>query len=328
MITYQAAGVDLEKADSLIEDIAQSVVGTWTEDVIGRFGGFAAGVRLPSGLRRPVLLMSTDGVGTKLTLAARHERLEGIGFDLVAMCVDDLAAAGARPIAFTDYLAVEAIEPSRDQAIVASVARACAAAGCPLVGGETAEHPGVVPAGHVDLAGAALGVLEESQEITGARILPGDQVVGLSSPNLRSNGFSLVRAVLAKHGSESIPIEDLLAPSVIYAPAVLEAVAQVEIHGLAHITGGGLPGNLARILPEGSQALLEAGSWEVPAVFSTVQELGSVDSAEMFRTFNMGVGFCLVVPPDESEQTLELLSDHDPALIGEIVEGTGGVSLA
>lgn len=328
MATYREAGVDVAGADRLVAAIGAVVRSTWGSNVVGGFGGFAAGVRMPDGYERPVLMMSTDGVGTKIELARAAGRLEGLGFDLVAMCVDDLAAVGARPIAFTDYLAVGSLQPARERILIESIAAACRAAGCALVGGETAEHPGAMPPEAFDLAGAALGVVEEGAELTGAGVRAGDVIVGVAGRNLRSNGFSLVRAVLGDTelaapfpGDEARTIADvLLEPSVIYAPAVAGALATGRVHGLAHITGGALPGNLPRVLPAGLGVTIRRGSWPVPSVFEFVQSLGAIPEEEMFGTFNMGIGFVAIT--DEagapSVQAALAAGGHDSWIIGRV----------
>jgi len=320
MTTYGEAGVDLEGADRHVEAIANPVTATWTENVIGNFGGFAAGVTIPAGYREPVLMMSTDGVGTKLELARRAGRWDGVGQDLVAMCVDDLAAVGARPLGFVDYLAVGALNATRDRAIVESVAAACAIAGCPLLGGETAEHPGVMEPDAVDLAGAVMGIVERGQELGPTLVTEGDVVVGLTSPNLRSNGFSLVRALFGDDIESQV--DRFLEPSVIYSPDVLRAVEGGGVRAAAHITGGGLAGNLARVLPPGMGAHVDTGAWEVPPVFETIASRGAPD-AEMWSTFNMGIGFCLVVTPDAAESVIATVSAHEGRVIGEIGVGEG-----
>jgi len=326
MPTYRESGVDLKAADRLVAQIGPAVQGTWNGRVVGGFGGFAAGIRIPSGYQRPVLMMSTDGVGTKIELARRANRFDGLGFDLVAMCVDDLAAVGARPLAFTDYLAVGSLQPERERVLIESVAAACSAAGCALLGGETAEHPGAMPVDAFDMAGAALGIVEEGEEVTGASIRPGDLVIGVESPNLRSNGFSLVRDVLGKVDLESSLDDDrtvaevLLEPSVIYAPAVLDALATGLVRGLAHITGGALPGNLPRLLPSGHGVVIDRRAWTVPPVFRFVQDLGSVAEEEMYRTFNMGIGFAAVVPSSGTEEVRAVFATngHRSWVIGEV----------
>lgn len=322
---YRSAGVDLEAAQAHVDRIAPAVTATWGENVVGGFGGFAAGVRIPGGYRAPVLMMCTDGVGTKLEVARRTGRWDGVGFDLVAMSVDDLVVAGARPLAFVDYLAVGRLQESRDAAIVASVANACETAGCALVGGETAEHPGVMGDEAVDLAGAAMGVVEEGEELGPSRVADGDLVVGLSSPNLRSNGFSLVRRIFADAdldrpfpGEDASLGEVLMRPSVIYAPAVLRTASTGAVHAAAHVTGGGLEANLARSMPAGLSALVDQWSWEWPNVFTQVQRRGGIPVEEMRRTFNLGIGFCLVVDPAHLDEVMSAAAVHDPQVIGRI----------
>ena len=316
--SYRHAGVDLEAADRHTDSITEAVTNTWKTEIIGGFGGFAAGVRLPDGFDDPVLMMSTDGVGTKLEVARRAESWDGVGFDLVAMCVDDLAAVGAHPLGFVDYLAVGSLRPARDRAIVESVAAACLQAGCPLLGGETAEHPGVMDLDAVDLAGAVMGVAEAAESLGPNRVESGDVVIGLRSPNLRSNGFSLIRAVL---GDEIVThAETLLEPSVIYSPSVLAAVVTGGVRSAAHVTGGGLAANLARSLPVGLGAEIDSGAWERPDVFQMISERG-VPEEEMRRTFNLGIGFCLVVDPTAEAAVSSAVSMHDPATIGVVTDG-------
>ena len=312
--------MDLDAADRHTDSIAEAVTNTWKDEVVGGFGGFAAGVRMPEGLRDPILMMSTDGVGTKLEVARRTGRWDGVGFDLVAMCVDDLAVSGARPLGFVDYLAVGSLQARRDQAIVASVAAACLQAGCPLLGGETAEHPGVMNVDAVDLAGAVMGVVESNDMLGRDRVQLGDVVIGLKSPNLRSNGFSLVRSVLGERLLDHA--EDLLEPSVIYSPAVLTAAATGGVHSGAHVTGGGLAANLARSLPEGMGADIDITSWERPPVFETISRSG-VSEDEMRRTFNLGIGFCLVVDPAAAVAVLSAATLHEPSPIGVVTDEPG-----
>lgn len=320
MTTYESAGVDIEGAERHVTDISGPVTATWGKRVIGGFGGFAAGVTLPPGYRDPVLMMSTDGVGTKLELARLAGRWDGVGYDLVAMCVDDLAAVGARPLGFVDYLVVGALDPDRDRAIVESVAAACLEAGCPLLGGETAEHPGVMSVDAVDLAGAVMGAVERGEELGSHRVTEGDVVIGLISPNLRSNGFSLVRSVLADDLDRHL--DRLLEPSVIYAPDVLGAVEAGGVHAAAHITGGGLARNLNRVLPSGLGATIDTAAWETPAIFGTVADRG-VEPDVMRSTFNMGIGFCLVVDPGAAETVMDATRSHSPRPVGQIAVGDG-----
>ena len=320
MTSYRDAGVNLEGAVRHIANISAAVKSTWTEDVVGVFGGFAAGVAIPSDYDNPVLMMSTDGVGTKLDLARRVGVWDGVGADLVAMCVDDLAAVGAEPLGFVDYMAVGSLRPERDTAIVRSIARACVETGCALLGGETAEHPGVMEPDAVDLAGAVMGVVEKGQELGPHLVRDGDLVVGLHSPNLRSNGFSLVREVLGDEIENHAAA--LLEPSVIYSPTVLEAGATGAVHAGAHITGGGIAENLARVVPKGLGATVDTSAWQIPAVFELVSDRG-VEHDEMFRTFNMGIGFCLVVEPGAVGEALATASRHEPTVIGRITIGEG-----
>jgi phosphoribosylformylglycinamidine cyclo-ligase len=266
--------------------------------------------------------MSTDGVGTKLDLARRAGRWDGVGFDLVAMCVDDLAAVGARPLGLVDYLAVGRLSPERDQAIVDSIAAACIEAGCALLGGETAEHPGVMPVEAVDLAGAVVGVVEKGEELGRHRVVVGDVLVGLSSPNLRSNGFSVVRAVFGDDIDDQI--HRFLEPSVIYCPAVLDAVATGGVHAAAHVTGGGIAGNLGRVLPDGLGAKVDTGSWAPPPLFDLVASRG-VSTEDMFRTFNMGMGFCLVVEAGGVDAVMSATVQHAPWPVGLVGAGEGVV---
>jgi phosphoribosylformylglycinamidine cyclo-ligase len=336
MATYRDAGVDLDAADAVVARIKPAVTRTWHDGVIGSFGGFAAGITVPAGYERPVLMMSTDGVGTKADLARRAQRFDGLGWDLVAMCVDDLVAAGARPIAMTDYLAVGRIDVDIVSAIVTSVAAACEEAGVALVGGETAEHPGVMDADAFDLAGAALGVVEADAVVDGSTIRPGDLVIGLESPNLRSNGFSFVRMMLDRSSAFAADFAEpdattaaaLLAPSVLYTPAVLALMETVEVRGLAHITGGGLPGNVARILPPGCDAVIDTSTWTPPAVFTRLGEMSGAGGDELLRTFNMGIGFAAVVPADRADRAVAVLADagRPAVVIGEIGAGAGAVT--
>ena len=322
MTSYREAGVDLDGANRHVTRIASSVTATWGPQVVGAFGGFAAGVRVPEGYSRPVLMMTTDGVGTKLELARRTGLWQGVGHDLVAMCVDDLAVVGARPLGLVDYMAVGSLDADRDATIVGSIAQGCLIARCPLLGGETAEHPGVMDPDAVDLAATAMGVVEEGAELRPDRVEVGDVVVGLASPNLRSNGFSLVRRLfgddLDDHGPE------LLQPSVIYSPKVLDVIDGGGVHAAAHVTGGGIAANLARSLPAGMGAVIETDAWEPPPVFASIAERG-VDQGEMFRTFNMGIGFCLVVSPPDLDRILGGIDDANP--IGMITD-SGVVALA
>jgi phosphoribosylformylglycinamidine cyclo-ligase len=335
--SYESAGVNLDAADEVVSQIAAKVTATWNADVVGGFGGFAAGVRIPAGYRTPVLMMSTDGIGTKIDLARRTGILDGLGFDLVAMVADDLVAVGAKPIALTDYIAIGQIDVDIVTRIVGSIARACSASGIALVGGETAEHPGIMEAEHFDISATALGVVEMGDEIDTSRVEAGDVIIGVPSPNLRSNGFSLVRAIIADRlrlddpfpGTTTPTAKVILEPSVVYSTAIVDLLSTVTPHGLAHITGGGLPGNVARILPEGTDAIIETSRWETPHVFDVLQDLGALDNHQMYRTFNMGIGFVIVVPEASVDTAQASLAAHalDSHVIGRIIEGTRSVTL-
>ena len=328
MSTYSEAGVDVAAADRFTKSIAERVTATWGDNVVGTFGGFAAGLTIPAGYDEPVLMMTTDGVGTKAEIARTLGRFDGMGHDLVAMCVDDLAASGAAPLGFTDYLAVGALDSVRDRALVASVADACRLAGCALLGGETAVHPGVMEPTQFDLAGAALGVVEKNAMVDPGRVRPGHAIVGLVSPNLRSNGFSLVRSLFAESDYQRPALgsslgEVLLQPSVVYAPAVLAATRLVPVAGMVHVTGGGLPGNLPRALPDGLTAHIDPTRWEPAPIFELIRDQGRIEPDEMFRTFNMGIGFALITGAEAVGDLIDALGTHGHQAhhIGDIAEG-------
>ncbi len=337
MTSYEGAGVNLNAADELVDRIGWRVTSTWTEDVVGGFGGFAAGLQLPVGFDSPVLMMSTDGVGTKAEIARQTGLVEGLGYDLVAMVADDLAAAGAQPIAMTDYIAVGRLDVDKVEAIVESITDACSESDIALLGGETAEHPGVMAADQFDISATALGIVEMGDEVDPGQVTNGDIIIGVKSPNLRSNGFSLGRAIVAN----GLPLDGtfpdtdtptahvLLDPSIVYSPAIVNMLARVRPHGLAHITGGGLPGNVIRVLPEGHRAVIERSRWEVPHVFNVLQRAGQVPLGDMFRTFNMGIGFVSVVPESDVDASLKAfeVSDLEADVIGYVTTGERGVEI-
>lgn len=337
MPTYRDAGVDLEAAERSVSRMSPAVQRTWNADVVGEFGGFAAGIAIPAGLADPIAMLSSDGVGTKAEVARRAGLLDGLGFDLVAMCADDLAAAGAKPIAMTDYLAVGRLDTELVTRLVESVAAACEASGIALLGGETAEHPGVMEDGQFDLAGTALGVLQRGTEIDGSEIRPGDRIIGVESPNLRSNGFSLIRASILKRfeltdhvpGTSQTVAEALLSPSVVYTSAIVGLVSRVRPHGLAHVTGGGLPGNIKRILPTGMSARIFPETWQMPPVFQWISAMKQVAKPELFNVFNMGIGFIVISSSDDAiaiRSDLEA-SNHRNWDIGEVTTGDDGVAI-
>ena len=348
-LTYAAAGVSIEAADAAVEGMRDLVASTAVSGVIGGIGGFGGLFALPAGYEAPVLVASTDGVGTKLAVAVAAGRLETVGIDLVAMCVDDLVCCGARPLFFLDYQLLGRIDPAQVVAVMTGIAAGCRAAGCAILGGELAEHPGLLPPGQLDLAGFAVGVVERSAVVDGpARAAEGDILVGLASPGLRSNGYSLARRALleaaarpldgpAWEGADRSLADELLRPSVIYAPAVLAALASADLHAVAHITGGGLPGNLARVLPAHLDALLDRSSWQEPRIFDEVRRAGQVAEEEMAQVFNLGLGMVLAVAPADVDAVLAALAaggagpfgGTDSAgarVVGRLVAGTGRVS--
>jgi phosphoribosylformylglycinamidine cyclo-ligase len=339
--TYAGAGVDIAAGEEAVARIRERVRSTFRPEVLGDLGGFGGLFAFdPSRYRNPVLVSSTDGVGTKAALAQQTGRFDTIGLDLVAMCVDDIATSGAEPLFFLDYVAVGRLDPGQVEQIVAGVVEGCRQSGCALIGGEMAEHPGVMEPGHFDLAGFAVGVVERDRLVTGERVRPGDVVVGLPSPGLRCNGYSLARQVLldlagrrldepAWDGARQSLADELLRPSVIYAPAVAALLDAVEVGALAHVTGGGLPGNLARVLPASCDFMVRRGTWEVPRIFDEVQRVGRVADDEMARTFNLGIGMVAVVAPDDVFGAHDALRAAGVASveIGEVVPGEGQVRL-
>ena len=339
--TYAGAGVDIEAGDKAVALIRDAVRSTYRPEVVGDIGGFGGTFALRTeGLRQPLLVASTDGVGTKAMVAAAARRYDTIGIDLVAMCADDVVCQGAEPLFLLDYLAVGKLDPDDAAAVVSGVAEGCRQAGCALLGGEMAEHPGAMAPGEFDLSGCAVGVVDRADVLGPDRVRPGNVLVGLASPGLRCNGYSLARQVLlggrdlwdpAWDGASRSAADVLLEPSVVYAPAVLavkEALG-AELHAAAHITGGGIVGNVPRVLPEDADAVLDAASWSVPEVFSRVRSGGRIADEEMTRVFNLGVGMVLVVAPGAGERACGVLDAAGcPAtVVGEVVAGSGTVRL-
>jgi phosphoribosylformylglycinamidine cyclo-ligase len=328
---YRTAGVDVEAGRAFVERIRRSVETTHRPEVVGGLGGFGGFCRLPAGLRQPLLVAGTDGVGTKLELAQAHGRHHDVGIDLVAMCVNDVITSGAEPLFFLDYIATGKLSPEAMAEVVEGIADGCRQSGCSLLGGETAEMPGFYGPGRYDLAGFCVAVVEADAVVDGRSIQPGDRIVAVASSGVHSNGFSLVRRILAMPGVEaSMPlpgdgrplIEALLAPTRLYG-GLVKALKQADVplRGMAHITGGGLPENLPRCLPAGVEAAVEATSWTRPPIFRWLQEAGEVPEADLWNTFNLGVGFCLVVPSTALEATLQtcLKAGHEAWPLGEIV---------
>jgi phosphoribosylformylglycinamidine cyclo-ligase len=338
-LTYRDAGVDVDAGDEAVRRIAPIARSTFRPEVLGGIGGFAGFVRVPTGYTEPVLVSSTDGVGTKLKVAFLADRHDTVGIDLVAMGVNDLLVHGAEPLYFLDYIGAARLDPARVETLVRGIAAGCLQAGCALIGGETAELPDLYAAGEYDLAGFAVGIVERARIIDGAAVRPGDVVLGLASTGLHSNGYSLARRIVfdvMKLGVDSTwpgtarsVGQELLEPTRIYVKPVLELLTQVSVHAMAHITGGGITGNLPRVLPAGCRARIRRGSWPVPAVFTALGEAGRVAEAEMFRTFNMGIGYVLVVAAADVDAVLGMkaLVDFGIYKIGDVVAGERGVEL-
>lgn len=341
-LSYARAGVDIAAGDRVVSLIRNAVASTARPEVVGGIGGFAGlfdATKL-AGYRRPLLAATTDGVGTKVMIASELGVYDTVGIDLVGMVADDLVACGAEPLLLTDYIVCGKIVPERVAAIVAGVARGCVLAGCALVGGETAEHPGHLGPDDFDLAGAATGVVEADSLLGPDRVRPGDAVIAMASSGLHSNGFSLVRRVLSRPGAgldlAAVPPElgrplgqELLTPTRIYARDCLALAERCDVHAFAHITGGGLAANLARVLPPSADAVLDRATWSPPPVFGLLAQHGSISGPEMERVFNMGVGMVTVVSPGDAGSALSLLASRDvPAWqAGEITAGAGTARL-
>ena len=313
---YKDAGVDVEGGRDFVQRIKSKVESTHSPDVIGGLGGFGGVISLPDGFLNPLLVAGTDGVGTKLELAQEHKSHFGVGLDLVAMCVNDVITSAAQPLFFLDYIATGALAPEAMEQVIEGIADGCLLSGCALLGGETAEMPGFYSKGRYDLAGFCVAVVEKSNLIDGSAIQSEDLIIAIPSSGLHSNGFSLVRKVLTKSqvnskslfGSKHLPIIDtLLTPTTIYWPLVKALLLkEIPLHGMAHITGGGLPENLPRCLPKGLKALVDIETWERPEIFHWLQGIGDIPEIDLWNTFNMGVGFCLVIPRDSAAKTLEV----------------------
>jgi phosphoribosylformylglycinamidine cyclo-ligase len=354
---YRAAGVDVDAGERAVELMRGAVESTRRPEVIGGLGGFAAAVALPAGLRNPVLVSATDGVGTKTALAASLRRFDTIGRDLVAMCADDVVCTGAAPLFFLDYLAVGRLDPAQVAELVDGIAAGCREAGCALVGGETAEHPGLIDAGAFDVAGCCVGVIERDRIIDRDRVQAGDAIVGLASSGLHANGFSLVRGMVASWDLDlDRPFQEqlrlslgdtatdpamatepahalatlgsvLLTPSTIYAPVILALRATLdaagsELRGAAHITGGGLPGNVPRMLPPQLGARLDPVRWPVPAVIRLIAALAGIDDEETRATFNAGLGMVVAVPRDAAASARDVIRSAGIGawIVGEVVD--------
>ena len=335
---YRTAGVDVVAGRAFVERIRASVEATHRPEVVGGLGGFGGLTRLPAGIERPLLVAGTDGVGTKLELAQAHGCHHNVGIDLVAMCVNDVITSGAEPLLFLDYMATGRLSPEAMAAVVEGIADGCRQSGCSLLGGETAEMPGFYSPGRYDLAGFCLAVVDEARLIDGRHVTPGDAVIAVASSGVHSNGFSLVRRILEDQGIDraatlpgtTVPLIDaLLEPTRLYASLVRELLAaELPLHAMAHITGGGLPENLPRCLPAGLQARIDPASWERPELFRWLQEKGEVPEADLWHTFNLGVGYCLVLPEAAVGEALQVCADqgHQAWRLGVVEPGTAGAA--
>ncbi len=331
-LTYRAAGVDIDAGNAVVERIKPLVARTFRKEVMSGLGGFGALFELAGRYKEPVLVSGTDGVGTKLKLAQILNRHETIGIDLVGMCVNDVLVQGAESLFFLDYFATGKLDVDTTVAVVGGIARGCELAGCALIGGETAEMPDMYPPGEYDLAGFCVGAVEKSALIDGSKIQAGDAIIGIASSGAHSNGYSLIRRIVERAGSPfdldlgGITLADaLMAPTTIYVKPILELLKAQPVHGMAHITGGGLKENIIRVVPDGLGIALDANSWRLPAVFDWLQREGVVANDEMWRTFNCGIGYTLIVAQAQVGATIAALKSLqlDAWQIGVIEKATG-----
>ncbi|MGL5584700.1 MAG: phosphoribosylformylglycinamidine cyclo-ligase [Plesiomonas sp.] len=315
-LSYKDAGVDIDAGNALVDRIKGVVGRTRRPEVMGGLGGFGALCAIPQKYREPILVSGTDGVGTKLRLAMDLKRHDTIGIDLVAMCVNDLIVQGAEPLFFLDYYATGKLDVDTAASVITGIAKGCELSGCALVGGETAEMPGMYHGEDYDVAGFCVGVVEKSEILDGSKVQPGDALIALASSGPHSNGYSLVRKILAVSEQDPLttelegkPLADhLLEPTRIYVRSVLQLIAQANLHAVAHLTGGGFWENIPRVLPENTKAVIDESSWQWPAIFHWLQENGNVSTHEMYRTFNCGVGIIIALPQAEVENVLKILT--------------------
>ncbi|OCG27016.1 phosphoribosylformylglycinamidine cyclo-ligase [Gilliamella sp. wkB108] len=331
-LSYKDAGVDIDAGNELVNRIKSVVKETKRPEVMGGLGGFGALCAIPQKYKEPILVSGTDGVGTKLRLAMDLHRHESIGIDLVAMCVNDLIVQGAEPLFFLDYYATGKLNVDVATTVVTGIAEGCKQSGCALVGGETAEMPGMYHGNDYDLAGFCVGVVEKSAMIDGSKVQNGDALIALASSGAHSNGYSLVRKIIEVSGvnpaieqldGKSLA-DHLLAPTKIYVKSVLNLISQIEVHAIAHITGGGFWENIPRVLPDNTQAIIDEASWQWPAIFNWLQQAGNVSRHEMYRTFNCGVGLIIALPKSLASKAITLLNNHGETawLLGEIKQST------
>lgn len=331
-LSYKDAGVDIDAGNELVNRIKSVVKATKRPEVMGGLGGFGALCAIPQKYKEPILVSGTDGVGTKLRLAMDLNRHDAIGIDLVAMCVNDLIVQGAEPLFFLDYYATGKLNVDVATTVVTGIAEGCKQAGCALVGGETAEMPGMYHGNDYDLAGFCVGVVEKTEMIDGSKVQDGDALIALASSGPHSNGYSLVRKIIevsgvnpAKTQLEDKTLADhLLAPTKIYVKSILNLIAQIDVHAIAHITGGGFWENIPRVLPDNTQAIINENSWQWPAIFNWLQQAGNVDRHEMYRTFNCGVGLIIALPKSLADKAITLLNNQGEKawLLGEIKHST------
>jgi len=321
-LSYRDAGVDIDEGDALVEAIKPLARRTLRPEVLAGIGGFGALCRIPEKYRQPVLVSGTDGVGTKLKLEFEHDRHDTVGVDLVAMSVNDVLVQGAEPLFFLDYFACGKLELAVAKDVVKGIARGCELAGCSLIGGETAEMPGMYPEGEYDLAGFCVGVVEKDRVIDGRSIAPGDAILGLASSGPHSNGYSLIRRIVQRAGPAPF---DLLEPTRIYVKPILRLIETLPIKGLAHITGGGLVGNVPRVFPEGTKAVIEKASWPRPPLFEWLQQAGNVADDEMWRVFNCGIGMVVVVAAANAKTAADQLRKYGETVyeIGRVEKSSG-----
>ena len=327
-LTYRAAGVDIDAGEEVVERIKPLVARTFRKEVMAGLGGFGALFELAGRFKEPVLVSGTDGVGTKLKLAQMLNRHDTIGIDLVAMCVNDVLVQGAEPLFFLDYFATGKLDVDTTVAVVGGIAKGCELAGCALIGGETAEMPDMYAPGEYDLAGFNVGAVEKSNLIDGSKIQAGDAIIGIASSGAHSNGYSLVRKIVARAGNPfdldlngTTLADALMAPTTIYVKPILELLKKQSVHGMAHITGGGLTENIIRVVPDALGLTLDSSTWKLPAVFDWLQREGNVPQPEMWRTFNCGIGFTVIVGKDEARATIANLAALGlaAAQVGEVV---------
>ncbi len=327
-ITYKRAGVDIDRADRFIDRISPLIKTIDTKEVLGGIGGFSGFFQIDrAAYKKPILVASTDGVGTKLLLTQGLGRYDTVGIDLVAMCVNDCIVTGARPLFFLDYFAVEHLRLAMAQDIMKGIIEGCRQAGCALLGGETAELPGLYRKGEYDLAGFCVGIVEKDKIIDGRTVRPGDAVLGVQSSGLHSNGFSLVRKIFSKRELCGIVGELALTPTIIYVKPVLELLGAVRIKAMAHITGGGFYGNIPRVIPRQTNVVIERGMWQEPSIFTLIKENSRLSAREMFTTFNMGIGLVIVVDPADSSRVQRALKSFKlhSYVIGTVTKGRGEV---